>query len=574
MGVAPGGAAAFRSGVMAAAVTFMLLAPGCLGEPMRTGEPAAAAPTVGDAGARATPGSAPTQAVDAPAREGAEAHPGGVPGEKGLLSLEDRKPCLGPLQEVPLQGLSCPVGGGWRIFLENGASFFTHGPDSNVADGTAEAGSSATTDLPEPFSEPVCGDGPGAKAGHVLVAVPSDLELTPHRLAEYRNAVLQANAFLRAEAAAFGVETNLRVVCDAAGSLLLHVVNLPELDKDYTSFTKVISEVARQGFHSFGDKYWIFYHGRARGVGGQATLDEDDSPGPGNRNNFGPSYAIVWGSASAHVFLHEVSHNLGAVQNSAPHSSGSHHCIDGLDTMCYPDSGPRAVAYTELSCNRRRYDCGNDDYFNPKPEPGTYLATHWNLGGPNNLWFDRCAPAEAAAARDLALCRIHAPRWRLGGETVTLSLALYNFGLFTEQGARLQVRVDGAPLTEVAVPDLPPGGPHVIRVPWATPEGGAVHVVTASLLAAESPTLPREENTANNEARTKAARLAGTEGSAVPRSLRAVSVDHAKREATLTWAPPEKDPTHAWRYQVYLRTGSATAAPAPLGEPVNHTAFT
>jgi hypothetical protein len=51
--------------------------------------------------------------------------------------------------------------------------------------------------------------------------------------------------------------------------------------------------------------------------------------------------------------------------------------------MCYTeDSG--AAHPMRMDCAAlagaipESYDCGRDDYFNPAPAPGSYLATHWN----------------------------------------------------------------------------------------------------------------------------------------------------------------------------------------------------
>jgi hypothetical protein len=91
-------------------------------------------------------------------------------------------------------------------------------------------------------------------------------------------------------------------------------------------------------------------------------------------------------------FLHEMSHNLGAVQWSAPHSTQPPgfnlprygHCWQGADVMCYTeDSG--AAHVMQYDCPRvggaipQAYDCGRDDYFNPAPAAGSYLASHWNV---------------------------------------------------------------------------------------------------------------------------------------------------------------------------------------------------
>jgi len=90
-------------------------------------------------------------------------------------------------------------------------------------------------------------------------------------------------------------------------------------------------------------------------------------------------------------FLHELTHNLGAVQWGAPHSTqprgGSApnygHCWQGADVMCYVEDAGAAHGM-QIDCAGlpgaipQNYDCGRDDYFNPAPAAGSYLATHWN----------------------------------------------------------------------------------------------------------------------------------------------------------------------------------------------------
>lgn len=81
-----------------------------------------------------------------------------------------------------------------------------------------------------------------------------------------------------------------------------------------------------------------------------------------------------------------------ALQANAPHSTqpagftspGYGHCWQGSDVMCYVE-GPGASHPMRYDCPRTAgaipqvYDCGRDDYFNPAPEPGSYLARAWNV---------------------------------------------------------------------------------------------------------------------------------------------------------------------------------------------------
>jgi hypothetical protein len=126
------------------------------------------------------------------------------------------------------------------------------------------------------------------------------------------------------------------------------------------------------------------------GVVGTAQLPDDDRPGSVNHSNLGRSTAMLWGDGGPEfsddrltTFLHEVSHNLGAVQDSAPSSTLAGHCNELFDVMCYADGGPRGTnAWMVNACPYATllpYECGVDDYFEPTPASGSYLASHWNL---------------------------------------------------------------------------------------------------------------------------------------------------------------------------------------------------
>ena len=125
------------------------------------------------------------------------------------------------------------------------------------------------------------------------------------------------------------------------------------------------------------------------------------------------------------------------MQWSSPHSTQpagfSHprygHCWQGADVMCYVEDGGASHAM-QYDCPRvggaipQAYDCGRDDYFNPAPPAGSYLATHWNVY--DSAFLAPCAqiapacgggidglaptPPVATAARSCRAHRAAAPR--------------------------------------------------------------------------------------------------------------------------------------------------------------------
>ncbi|MBI4010407.1 MAG: hypothetical protein HY361_04455 [Candidatus Aenigmarchaeota archaeon] len=240
--------------------------------------------------------------------------------------------------------------------------------------------------------------------------------------------ISNANGIVSNEASKFGITADIKIDCRNNEINVLNVV-LPKTSSQYNTndgkTTLAIAESLKElEYKDSKVKYMVYYDGNADGCeGGKAKCSgqaspkvPDDKLSEDNRYNIGPDYSILYDGGineipdryhteidmlAPIIMLHEYGHTLGAVQSSAPHSTkdsedGAGHCNDeppqaegGNDVMCKSDKeGTIFGDACKDSALEIRYDCNNDDYFNPKPEEGSYLATHWNLGSPLNRFFE------------------------------------------------------------------------------------------------------------------------------------------------------------------------------------------
>lgn len=297
-----------------------------------------------------------------------------------------------------------------------GAPVCTHGADpaadaSGVPLFPADSGAAPATP---------CFD--GGSTGYrieVLYGHPAD---TPNNYAAsvptIRNAVAFADKYFEESDSA--TAQHLRWLCDATNQIVVHNVTLQPIgtDGEFTFWDMYRSLQGGPGKKSAGfksrDRIYVTFVDGIKGVYnacGQAIMDRDDSPGLNNKNNVGPAYALIgtgcWNGA---VTLHEIGHTIGAVQPSAPHNSGGGkaHCYDEMDVMCYDDGGSYFLGpdgqdgtaddgSLQMVCvdplklpvdgEDQQFDCNQDDYYDPSPAPGSYLATHWNTA--NSNWIFR-----------------------------------------------------------------------------------------------------------------------------------------------------------------------------------------
>ena len=266
---------------------------------------------------------------------------------------------------------------------------------------------------------PFCVNGDEDRRAQLVYARPHDASDRYDLLApKMRKWAGQGNGIINAEAKRFNINANLKMACEGGKLSVLNVV-LATVTTKKANVDLLTAELRSKGFKDDKVKYIVWYDGivtqpdGSPGTKAEAWLDnwpgegfgkpQDDRPTEDNLFNQGADFAFVYqqfdGGYAPVAMLHEYSHTMGVVQHSAPHHSSDGHCKDskpvwlgGQDMNCgnnpaSPNVDPNLVFGNACNGYGFRYDCGNDDYFNPKPKPGSYLATHWNVGLPMNKFI-------------------------------------------------------------------------------------------------------------------------------------------------------------------------------------------
>ena len=172
--------------------------------------------------------------------------------------------------------------------------------------------------------------------------------------------------------------------------------------------SRIEAAIRAAGFTEMNRKYHAWFDGANLGACGVAPAllspGAGDNATPANVNNLGstpivnawPQVAVTFklpfplppgssnpapacwdrGGMGALTETHELLHLLGSVSYSAPNSNGLGHCRDEVDIMCYSEGGVLTVERCAIEVEA--LDCGSDDYFNARPQLGSYLSLNWN----------------------------------------------------------------------------------------------------------------------------------------------------------------------------------------------------
>ena len=133
-------------------------------------------------------------------------------------------------------------------------------------------------------------------------------------------------------------------------------------------FSVVKNEIAAKGFNKANKKYIVWLDAGSQYCG-QGELYQDTRRSSANYNER-KTTAIVYrpyptgdpltgGFCRGRTAMHEMGHNLGAIQKVAPHAFDGAHCNDSAeDVMCYTSA-------TSTDTGGASFDYGNDDYWDP-----------------------------------------------------------------------------------------------------------------------------------------------------------------------------------------------------------------
>ncbi|MFC9327053.1 RICIN domain-containing protein [Kitasatospora sp. NPDC057015] len=252
------------------------------------------------------------------------------------------------------------------------------GQPAAAAAAAAPAAGSAPAAAPAGTAVVCDGDGTTGNRVQVLYLHAPGQDRFAQYLPSFKKWAADTDAIYNASAGETGGVRHVRYV--TAADCTVSVLDVEISAAALHEFGSANDALAAQGYNRRDRKYMIFADAQVYcGIG---TFNGDERPGQDNRSNFGPSYGRTdtgcWGGSTA---AHELGHNLGAVNNSAPHTSKAGHCVDEWDIMCYSDAPyyPKMQTVCPDRAKDDRLDCNHDDYYNTAPQPGSYLTTHWNV---------------------------------------------------------------------------------------------------------------------------------------------------------------------------------------------------
>lgn len=304
---------------------------------------------------------------------------------------------------VEAVGWACPTPDGlWLLTLEDGTIMTTHGPDYFPPRDTGIHGNNEILDVRR--RKPSCVTQTDSQY-HIQLVYTSTLD-TPDRfgarLGYLRRMMERVNGLLYKEGAEFGAPMLYRMACVRGEVSVLNAkLDIPSGANQGALGTLggISTALRRKGYTNPFAKYWLFVDAPPPfpNLGGVANFIADDRLVAHNASNFGPGYGVFWDVGEAFTtvaMMHEASHLQGAIQSTAPNSSsqygGGAHCVDDSDVMCYPENEGVEQFFNYNKCARMHFDCGHNDYFNPRPRGRNYLRTAWNLGSPLNRFYAGC----------------------------------------------------------------------------------------------------------------------------------------------------------------------------------------
>ncbi len=293
-----------------------------------------------------------------------------------------------------------------RVEQADGRSHTIHGLDAPPVGAAGFAPTSQAAVNGADVSDITCADANSPR--YVLVyARPANVASRHATIAPLlRTEIYKLSAFIDSESRSIDPAAGRRLPLQCEGGT--PVVQQATLATGIASFKDVVDGLIAQGYEfngsGTGKLRYVVYYDAPSSTGAAGTghvFRTDSSAGAANQNNKGGLFAIEYrfdqGGGVPHweVLIHEVLHTMGGVVAAAPHSTSAGHCTDGADVMCYDDG--TGAGFSESSCSTKVLDCNRDDYFNPAPAAGSFLATNWNVGASYNAWLVGHAGGELPA---------------------------------------------------------------------------------------------------------------------------------------------------------------------------------